>query len=212
MSEIARVARVALVALLALAAPGAATAQMLTIAETEDLVRAEYFEGMPEEEAMWIGPAGARRLVEMLTDPEESRSHGQILLALGLCGSPDAMAAIVGRIEMPRTGEIDRDTFKAWQALPYALGHLARHDRRAIGQLERLMNADAPDWTFRHHRGARLFRLARRAAANSLAETGLPEARGALDRAGRDVSDARFQEHLQSVRALHAERARERAE
>jgi len=203
---------VALVALLALTAPSAATAQMLTIAETEDLVRADYFEGMPQEEAMRIGPAGAQRLVEMLADPEESRSQGQILLALGLCGSPDAMAAILGWIATPRTGEIDRDTFKAWQALPYALGHLARHDRRALGQLERLMHADAPDWTFRHHRGARLFRLARRAAANSLAETGLPEARGALDRAGQDASDARFQEHLQSLRALHAERTRERAE
>jgi hypothetical protein len=203
---------IACVALFTLTAPAAVTAQMLTVSEAENLVRAQYFEGMPEEQAARIGPAGAERLVEMLADPAESRSHGQILLALGLCASPESMGAILGWIEMPRTGEIDRDTFRAWQALPYALGHLARHDRRALDQLESLLNADAPAWTFRHHRGARLLRLARRSAATSLAETGLPGARRALDRAGRDVSDARFQDHLERARALHTERARERAE
>jgi hypothetical protein len=48
-----------------------AAAQTLTVAETETLVRASYFEGMPEEPASRIGPAGAARLVEMLFDPEE---------------------------------------------------------------------------------------------------------------------------------------------
>ena len=197
------------------AAAGVAAAQTLTVAETETLVRASYFEGMPEEPASRIGPAGAARLVEMLFDPEEARSHAQILLALGLCGSPDSMSAIVAWSEAfdgaaaPGSGEIDRNTFKAWQALPYAFGHLARFDRRAIVHLESLIHADAPNWTFRHHRGPRLRALARRSAATSLGLTGLPEARRALDRAGRDSSDARFDDHLRNVRALHAARARE---
>jgi len=198
-----------------------AAAQRLTIPETEALVRVSYFEGMPEEAAARIGPAGAERLVEMLFDPEEGRSHGQILLALGLCGSPGAMTAILrwnailsesatlDRVATPRTGEIDRDLFKAWQAFPYALGHLAHFDRRAIVHLETLMNAAAPSWTFRHHRGARLLDLARRSAATSLALTGLPEARRALDRASRNASDAAFEEHLRNALALHAERIRE---
>lgn len=202
-------------------AGGVAAAQRLTIPETEALVRVSYFEGMPEEAAARIGPAGAERLVEMLFDPEEGRSHGQILLALGLCGSPGAMTAILrwnailsesatlDRVATPRTGEIDRDLFKAWQAFPYALGHLAHFDRRAIVHLETLMNAAAPSWTFRHHRGARLLDLARRSAATSLALTGLPEARRALDRASRNASDAAFEEHLRNALALHAERIRE---
>lgn len=202
-------------------AGGVAAAQRLTIPETEALVRVSYFEGMPEEAAARIGPAGAERLVEMLFDPEEGRSHGQILLALGLCGSPGAMTAILrwnailsesatlDRVATPRTGEIDRDLFKAWQAFPYALGHLAHFDRRAIVHLETLMNAAAPSWTFRHHRGARLLDLARRSAATSLALTGLPEARRALDRASRNASDAPFEEHLRNALALHAERIRE---
>lgn len=202
-------------------AGGVAAAQRLTIPETEALVRVSYFEGMPEEAAARIGPAGAERLAEMLFDPEEGRSHGQILLALGLCGWPGAMTAILrwnailsesatlDRVATPRTGEIDRDLFKAWQAFPYALGHLAHFDRRAIVHLETLMNAAAPSWTFRHHRGARLLDLARRSAATSLALTGLPEARRALDRASRNASDAAFEEHLQNALALHAERIRE---
>jgi hypothetical protein len=216
------------VVLFVFSAEGMVVAQMLTVPETEALVRASYFEGMPEERAARIGPAGAERLIEMLLNPEEGPNHNQILLALGLSGSPDALAAILDwtaildgaeALDGAATNEIatldevatlDRDTFKAWQALPYALGHLARFDRRAVVHLDALMNAKAPSWTFRHYRGARLRDLARRSAATSLALTGLPEARSALDRAGGRASDPRFEAHLRNVRALHAERARER--
>ncbi len=197
----------ALVSVLALA--GVASAQNLSVEETEQLVRAVYFEGMPEESASRIGPAGAQRLVEMLADPEERASHGQIMLALGLCGSPAAMAAIEDWIARPRPREIDREAFRAWQSVPFALGHLAQFDPLALSRLERLMNEDTPDWTFRHYRGARLRRLARDSAATSLAETGLPEARRMLDRAGRNTSDPQFEVHLRELRMRHAQRARE---
>lgn len=197
------------VACLALVLAGATSAQTLSIEETEQLVRATYFEGMPEEEATRIGPTGAARLVEMLADPEERSSHGQIMLALGLCGSPSALAAIETWIAQPRVGEVDRKTFRAWQALPFALGHLARSDPRALRRLETMMNEAAPEWTFRRYRGARLRRLERDSAVTSLAETGLPEARQMLDRASQNASDAQFEQHLRDARALHAERALE---
>lgn len=209
---------VALFTLFALTEPGVVRAQTLGIAEAETLVRASYFEGLPEEVAARIGRAGAERLIEMLFDPEEGRSHGQILLALGLCGAPDSLAAMLAwrkafdRVATlgtgGRTGEIDRDHFKAWQAFPYALGHLARFDPRAVVELENLMTAAAPSWSFRHHEGARLYDLARRSAATSLALTGLPEAGQALDRAGRELSDVRFEAHLREARALYARRAK----
>lgn len=210
-----------------LCVPGLASAQTLSLAETEDLVRNRYFEGMPEERAARIGRAGADRLVVMLSDPEEASSHAQILLALGLCGSPDARSAILGwaaslerlassgrvgasrRLGVPRSIEVDRDAFKAWQALPYALGHTAKFDPRAVGDLERWLRAPASDWTFRQFNGPRLRDLARRSALTSLALTGLPEARQVLDRAGRDASDTRFEAHLRDARALHTERVRE---
>lgn len=199
--------------------PGSSGAQTLSLEETEDLVRQTYFEGLPEDEATRIGPEGALRLLEMLADPAERDNHARILIALGFSAPPGACEAIEAwqATALPAEGELDRSAFRAWQALPFALGHLADRDPEAIASLEAFMNAGAPGWTFRHHRGARLTRLSRRSAASALAETGLPAARAALDRAGRnlsdssDVTDADFEAHLQQMRALHAERARARS-
>lgn len=198
----------------ALAAAGSSAQtgiQTLGIEEAEQLVRAQWFEGLPEDEAARIGPEGAARLVEMLADPAERAHHANILIALGLCAQPGVFEAIAAWADRPRVGELDRSTFRAWQALPYALGHLAHQDPRALERLEaRLLTDPAPTWHFRHHRGARLSRQSRRAAASALALSGLPAARRALDRAGQDVSDADLEAHLESMRALHAQRALER--
>jgi hypothetical protein len=191
--------------------PCGASAQTLGPEQAEALVSQLWFEGLPEEEAARIGPEGAARLVEMLADPDESRSHANILLALGLCGQPGAFGAIRDWADTPREGEIDRDTFRAWQALPFALGHLARHDPRALTRLETRLEEEAPRWHFRHHRGARLASQLRHAAARSLALTSLPAARAALDRAGGNASDPEFAAHLEAMRELHAQRSRERA-
>lgn len=191
--------------------PSAGHAQLLSVEETENLVRAVYFEGMPEEAAAEIGPEGCQRLVEMLDDPEERASHGQIMVAIGICGPQGGFEAIRDWADVERSGELDRDTFRAWQALPFALGHLARHDRRAVARLERDLNAaEAPNWTFRHHRGARLVSHCRRSAASGLAMTGLPEAATALERAGGRSSDRDFESHLTRARAMHRQIAVER--
>lgn len=195
-----------------LVVPSPSGAQLLSVEETEELVRAVYFEGMPEEAAATIGPEGCQRLVEMLADPEERASHGQIMVAIGICGPQGGFEAVRDWADAERSGELDRDTFRAWQALPFALGHLARHDRRAIARLERDLNAaEAPNWTFRHHRGARLVSHCRRAAASGLAMTGLPEAATVLERAGGRSSDRDFEAHLSRSRAMHRQVANERA-
>jgi hypothetical protein len=192
-----------------LLAPCEAGAQMLSLEETESLVRTVYFEGMPMEKAERIGPAGCARLLEMLSDPAESPSHGQILVALGICSPQGGFEAIRDWANAPREGEIDRATFRSWQALPFALAHLSRRDPRALALLEaRLNDSEAPKWTFRHHRGARLVSQSRRAAATCLAMTGMPEAGAALDRAERRASDQSFRNHLESARALHRESGR----
>ena len=186
--------------------------ESFSVEETEMLMRTVYFEGMPEEELARIGPEGCERLVEMLSDPGERRNHGRVLVAIGYCAPEGGFEAIRDWSEMPRSGEIDRATFRAWQALPFALGYLAERDPRALAMLDaRLSDPVAPDWTFRHHRGARLVQQSRRSAATCLAETGLPEAGTALQRAGRSASDASFQEHLDEVRSLHLRKADERA-
>ena len=198
---------------LGVTAPGEAGAQMHSVEETETLVRTLYYEGIPEEEAARIGPEGCARLVEMLADPDESEHHGQIMLEIGLCGPAGGVEAIRAWADQPRSGEIDRAPFRAGQAMPFALGHLAEHDRRAIARLESELNrSTAPSWTFRHHRGARLVGQGRRAAATGLAVSGLPEAAQALGRAERSSSDASLRQHLDDVQAMHRERAARRAE
>lgn len=199
-----------------LAQSGASPADgaLLDVTRTEQLVRAVYYEGMPVEEAERIGPEGCARLAEMLEDEAERRHHGRVLMALGICGGPDSFEAIRRWADAPRVGEVDRATFRAWQVLPHALARLAERDPRAFARLEAQLNdASAPGWSFRHHRGPRLLRQRRRAAATALGLSGLPEAAAALERADRRSSDADFAEHLRSARALHrqAREVRERA-
>jgi hypothetical protein len=177
---------------------------MLSVEETESLVRGVYYEGMPEAEAERIGPAGCARLVEMLSNPQEKQSHGQILVALGICAPPGGFEAIRDWADAPREGAVDRATFRGWQALPFAWAHLATRDSRALARLESQLNeSESPNWRFRHHRGARLVSQSRRAAATCLAMTGLPEAGAALDRARLRASDQSFRLHLDRARERH---------
>ncbi len=180
----------------------------LGVFETENLVRQIHYEGLPEAEAARIGADGVARLVEMLADPAESRSHARILHALGIVGGPEAYAAIVGwAAAQPTSGEIDRDRFRAWQALPFALGRLAPRDPRALRDLAACFEAKPPGWTFRHFDAARLQALERRAAAGALAETGLPEAQRILDSVERSAADPALVGHVRAVRAEAASRA-----
>lgn len=193
--------------LLAASGDGRAQGGALSLGETEDLVRARHYEGLPEEEAQQIGPEGCARLVEMLADPEEARHHAQILLAIGHCGPEGGLEAIAAWADRPREGEIDRATFRAWQALPFALARLADHDARAVARLTaRLADERPPRWTFRHHRGDRLVKLNRRAAALGLAETDDPAAEAALERAARDARDGSLRAHFERARERHRER------
>lgn len=181
---------------------------VLSIEETEDLVRRVHYEGMPEDEAARIGPDGAERLVEMLADPLERPSHGRILLALGIAGGPGAYPAMMAWLAaQPAEGEIDRDGFRAWQALPFALGKLAPRDPRAVARLAACLEAGPPGWSFRQFDGARLQTLERRAAVGALAETGLPEAQRVLDRVERSVGDPELAAHVRAVRSEAASRA-----
>ena len=121
--------------------------------------------------------------------------------------------AIAAWADQPLQGEIDRATFRAWQALPFALAKLAEHDPRAVARLSaRLENEDAPRWTFRHHRGERLRKLRRKAAADCLAETDHPDSDAALGRAAGRVTDPGLRAHIEQARErrrARRDRARE---
>ncbi len=179
----------------------------LGVAETEALVRMVYYEGVPRAELARIGRAGCARLVAMLADPRERTHYGRILVALGVCGGPGSFEAIRDWADAPRGDEVDRATYRAWQALPFALAELADRDPRALAWLVELLEGrDAPSWRFRHHSPARLAVQARRAAATCLAMTGLPEARAALDRAAvRATEGEGLAQHLHEASRLYDE-------
>ena len=191
-------------------APGDAAAQesLLSVEETEVLVRARYFEGMPMDQAARIGPEGCERLLEMLSDSTDSGAHGQVMAAIGACGPDGGLEALDAWAAGLPEGEVDRATFRAWMALPNALSYLAEHDPRAIDRLgERLAAAEAPLISHKRHHGAKMLNLQRRGAATALAESGLDAARQHLDRALMRSSDGRFDAHLAEARSRHADRA-----
>lgn len=178
------------------------SSSVLTVAETEDLARRVDYEGLPEDEAARIGARGAARLVEMLADPDEKPHHARILLALGIWGGDGALEAMRNWASLSQAGgEIDRDRFRAWQVLPFALGKLARRDSRAVAELAARFDAEAPAWSFRQFRGARLLALERRAAAAALAQTRLPDAERVLDAVVRRVDDPALADHVRALRA-----------
>lgn len=181
---------------------------LLSVAETEALVRARYYEGMPRDLVERIGPEGCEGLLALLGDPGESRHHDQVLIAIGVCAPDGALEAIDAWLAGLPQDEIDRPRFKAWLAVSHALAALADRDLRAIDRLEeRMLSPEAPGFRHGRHAGARLQRLQRDGAATGLAESGLPEALGVLDRAQLLTSDVEFVAHLQTLRTLHRERA-----
>ncbi|MBY0400419.1 hypothetical protein K2X89_09010 [Myxococcota bacterium] len=182
--------------------PVARGAGVLGVAETEALVRRVDFEGMPEDDAARIGPAGVARLVEMLGDPAERPHQARILLALGSAGGAFALEAIRGWLDaLPGEGELDRATFRAWQNLPFALGRLAHREPRAVAELVARFEAEPPGFSFRHFQGERLRQLEQRAALTALAETRRPDAARALEALARRPHSPAIADHLRAVRA-----------
>ncbi len=179
----------------AFAQSGEALAQEMTADEAENFVRTRWFEGMPEAEATRIGPVATVRLISLLEDEAERSTHAKTLLALGMSGQQGALGAVSNWAGAPRGGEVDRATYRAWQALPFALAHVAQWDRRAIGRLEAEL-ARVPTFRFRHHTPARLRGQGQRGVVNALSATGLPEADAALERARGRASDPAFRAHI----------------
>ena len=155
--------------------------------EAEELARAIYYEGVPEDAARSLDDAGIERLDEMLADPAEADHHGTIVSLLGASGHPAAFDALADYAAEPLAGEVDRATFRARTRLPGAMGRLAHDDRRALTWLlSRSAERPAPGWSFRHQRDAKLAALLDGQNLGGLALTGAPEALQALRQAQRD--------------------------
>ncbi len=83
------------------------------VSRADQLANAIFFEGVPFEEASDLSDADVARLIELLDDPAEIRAHPNILVALGMSGSPAAFDAIADYALRGSSGELDRLQFRA---------------------------------------------------------------------------------------------------
>jgi hypothetical protein len=184
--------------------------------DLEEWVSRPYYEGLPLDRASELSAEEIEQLAALLDNPKASAAHGNILLALGASGHANAYAILVRYANSPPVGEVDRSEFRARTHLPLAMGHLARHDRRALRWLvrdARRADGDAsepasePGWSFRHHRGEQLAALLEEACLSGLALSGKPEASQWIARAadaGSDsVRDNRRRRHARAALEVH---------
>jgi hypothetical protein len=138
-----------------------------------------------------------------------------IVVALGMSESPLAYPALERLWLREPRGEVSREQWRARNALPFALGHLARADRRALALLEReLARSNPPTWSYGHLGGTRLAGLVERSTVRALGASGLPEAEALLERAAQRAArrqDRELAEHVAQARALRSRVAREGA-
>jgi len=204
MSQLARLALFA--PLLALPA----YAQITDVEFAQNLVRAQYFEGLPYARARQLTPAGVSILLEMLEDPAEAAYRVNIVMALGISGARSTYPALTRFYERPAQGEIHAAEYRARRAVPIALGHLAHHDPRALEYLFRAVRAKStrspPSWRYGQIAGRRLEDVLWRASVTGTAVSGRPQAAAFLRKLGEA---ARADPGASEQRHLHIREAQE---
>jgi hypothetical protein len=160
------------------ASNGAAEPRDSETSRADQIAGAIYFEGVPYEEVRDLSDGDVSRLIELLDDPAEIRKHPNILVALGMSGSPAAFDAIADYAMRGSSGELDRLEYRARRSVPYGMGHLARVDDRALVWLtQAATGADtAPRQSFRQIDPERIARMMRRGAITGLALSARPSA------------------------------------
>ncbi|MCH8084362.1 MAG: hypothetical protein IH885_09015 [Myxococcales bacterium] len=207
-----RMLSIALASLCFFASNAAAEPRDSEASRADQLANAIFFEGVPFEEASDLSDADVARLIELLDDPAEIRAHPNILVALGMSGSPAAFDAIADYALRGSSGELDRLEFRARRSIAYGMGHLARVDARAFAWLTQAAtdaNA-APQQSFRQIGPERMAQMMRRGAITGLGLSARPAAAHIL--AGiiaTPGADPRIVEYSNEALLLHGRLSRE---
>jgi len=203
---------VAIAVLCFFAATGIAEASGPAVSRADELAAAIYFEGISLEEVGDLSEADVARLIALLDDPAEIRNHPNILVALGMSGSPAAFDAIADYALRGSSGELDRLEFRAQRSIAAAMGHLARVDGRALDWLIAAATdaSAAPVRSFRQFDPERVARLIRKGAITGLALSGQPRAARVITEIAAVPSTPReVVEHARASLILHARMSRE---
>ena len=207
-----RMLSIAIASLCFFASNAAAEPRNSNASRADQLAGAIFFEGVPLEEARALSAGDVARLIELLDDPAEIRSHPNILVALGMTGSPAAFDAIADYALRGSSGELDRLEFRARRSIAYGMGHLARVDARAFAWLTQAATdaSGAPKQSFRQIGPERVARMMRRGAITGLALSARPSAAHIL--AGiiaAPGADSRIVEYSNEALVLHGRLSRE---
>jgi len=207
-----RMLSIALAALCLFASNAAAEPRDSEVSRADQLANAIFFEGVPFEETRDLSDADVERLIELLDDPAEIMAHPNILVALGMSGSPAAFDAIADYALRGSSGELDRLEFRARRSIAYGMGHLARVDGRALAWLTQVATDanGAPKQSFRQIGPERVARMMRRGAITGLALSARPSAAQTL--AGiiaTPGADPRIVEYSNEALLLHGRLSRE---
>jgi len=190
------------------------------VLDAEAMVRAGYYEGLPEERARECSEACAGRLIEMLDDPSERRGHAKILRVLGFSRHAGAYEALASYLAREPEGKVTGAVYNARVEVLLALGHQAKRDPRALQLLLQRFDhpRPRPRWSAGPMGGELLGTAMQRGVMRGLALSGQPEA-GARLRAIllQEEGDARVRSaergrlrHAQAALELHGRVLREK--
>jgi hypothetical protein len=203
---------IAIASLCFFTASGLAEANGPEASRADELAAAIYFEGISFEEIGDLSQTDVARLIALLEDPAEIRQHPNILVALGMSGSPAAFDAIADYALRGSSGELNRLEFRAQRSIAAAMGHLARVDDRALDWLIAAATdaSAAPAQFFRQLDPERFARLIRKGAITGLALSGQPRAARAIaEILAVPSAPPGIVEHANEALILHARMSRE---
>ena len=176
-----------------------------------ELARAQWFEGIPEERLDRLSPDAHRALGELLEDPGEAEHHAAAIELLGLVGGRPAFKLITRYERAAGTAdaeEVSSALHRARIAVPIALGHLARHDDRALRQLLREADrTDGPRWRTKRISADRAARVHREVCAIGLGLSGREEAPAALRRMPGAGDAEAWSRHVAAALEMHRQHA-----
>lgn len=119
-----------------------------------EFVTAEYYHGIPRDQAAHYGPEAVPELLAVLEDPSERDSWDQVVDMLSIVGDARATPALTAFFEDRFEGTVTLETFQALTQVPRALGAIAsRGDPEAEEWLARGLRPEAwperrVNWTF----------------------------------------------------------------
>ena len=116
-------------------------------------VQALHVEGVPYEEAVkFDADAATTTLLEMLADPNEEANWHNVVITLGMVGSPRAVEPLIRFLEQDAGVGLSRMHHRAKSVVPMSLGYLVNRSKDQAALAYLLASVKPEMWTARNLR------------------------------------------------------------